>query len=393
MLAPVRSYVAQKSGGEHVFQRQKTALFTVFALLTALPASQAAQVVIDCPARDQPYSIDTPLVDLLIKPEAKAVLERGAPAILNAFSPDFIKPEPPTFAAIVTPRSIAADKKLSPDTLASLNRALQAVTVSAEDQQARCARYDIDRPAIVLPKGKPRLLVFEKITGFRDGPSVEAARAALRAMAERKGWALVVTDKGGAFSPDILGQFDAVIWNNVSGDVLTVTQRKAFQDYLENGGGFVGMHGSGGDPVYFWDWYVDTLVGARFLGHPGAPQFQEARIVIADRASAIVKALGEGWSMTDEWYSFKSNPRAGGAHVLATLDERSYTPGKSLEMGGDHPIVWTRCIGNGRSFYSAIGHRPETYTDAHHVTLLENAIAWAAGKGETRCRAGKEATP
>ena len=57
---------------------------------------------------------------------------------------------------------------------------------------------------------------------------------------------------------------------------------------------------------------------------------------------------------------------------------------------GDHPIAWTQCIGNGRSFYSAIGHRPETYTEPHHLKLLEQAIAWAAGFGEARCLSGKE---
>jgi hypothetical protein len=46
--------------------------------------------------------------------------------------------------------------------------------------------------------------------------------------------------------------------------------------------------------------------------------------------------------------------------VIATLDESSYKP------------------------------LPETYSDAHHAKLLEHAIAWAAGQGETRCRAGKD---
>ena len=40
--------------------------------------------------------------------------------------------------------------------------------------------------------------------------------------------------------------------------------------------------------------------------------------------------------MNDEWYSFKTNPRANGAHVLATLDESTYSPGEgsvNLRMG------------------------------------------------------------
>ena len=85
--------------------------------------------------------------------------------------------------------------------------------------------------------------------------------------------------------------------------------------------------------------------------------------------------------MNDEWYSFKTNPRSAGATVILTLNEGSYKPdgmmGQNLRMGADHPLAWTNCIGKGRMFYSAIGHRPETYSQPQHVTLLENAVDWA----------------
>ena len=96
--------------------------------------------------------------------------------------------------------------------------------------------------------------------------------------------------------------------------------------------------------------------------------------------------------MTDEWYSFRPNPRAGGAHILHTLDEATYSPlsgSKDLRMG-DHPIAWTRCVGRGRSFYSAIGHRPESYSEPHYVKVLEAGIGWAAGSGASHCNAGRE---
>ena len=50
-------------------------------------------------------------------------------------------------------------------------------------------------------------------------------------------------------------------------------------------------------------------------------------------------------------------------------------------MGGEHPIAWVRCLEAGRSFYSAIGHRPEVYEEPHHVALLEQGVVWAAGAG------------
>ena len=347
---------------------------------------------VDCPLRDEPYSINSPLIDVLLKPEAKVAIDREAPTLLQKIPPMFASTTPPSFSSIITLRTLAAFKRSSEEVLLPIDAALKALTITDADRTARCARYDAERPHIDIPKGKPRLLLFEKMTGFRDSPSVEAANAAIRAMAERNGWALVVTDKGGAITSDILKKFDAVIWNNVSGDVLTLTQRRAFQNYIEHGGGFVGFHGSAGDPVYFWDWYVDTLIGARFLGHPLSPQFQDARINIEGN-SAIGRNLTPGWTMNDEWYSFKSSPRASGAHVIATLDESTYSPkgmgGQELRMG-DHPIAWTNCVGNGRVFYSAIGHRPEGYAEPHYVALLEQATIWAAGMGETRCNAGKE---
>jgi uncharacterized protein len=116
-------------------------------------------------------------------------------------------------------------------------------------------------------------------------------------------------------------------------------------------------------------------------------------VVVADPAHGITRGFPADWTMTEEWYSFSNDPRASGAHVLATLDEPSYSPrglnGVSLRMG-DHPIAWTRCLGAGRSFYSAIGHRPENYSEPHARLLLANGIAWAMGLGDTRCAAGHE---
>src|SRR4051812_42574906 len=46
------------------------------------PASAARPI--DCPLRDQAYSLDSPVIDILIKPEAKAVFDRNAPPALKS---------------------------------------------------------------------------------------------------------------------------------------------------------------------------------------------------------------------------------------------------------------------------------------------------------------------
>ncbi|WP_292629423.1 MULTISPECIES: ThuA domain-containing protein [unclassified Novosphingobium] len=366
-------------------------------LAVAAPVQARAPRLLDCPMRDAAFSLESPLIDVLLSDAAKAVIDQQAPGAIQQI-PSFLSgTRAPTFSAILKLKNL---KDMVPALKAAdgaaLDRALQALPVTRADQLARCARYDDERPKFKLGQsqtsgGKLRVLVFEKMTGFRDGPSVAAAHAAFETLAKRNGWAIAFTDKGGAMHRSVLRKFDVVIWNNVSGDVLTLSQRTAFRSFVENGGGYVGIHGSAGDPEYFWDWYPDTLIGARFIGHPNDPQFQDAQVVIEPSATGVGRDLGPGWTMNDEWYSFAKSPRLSGAHIIATLNEDTYKPGTalfvgtSLAMGADHPIAWARCVGKGRSFYSAIGHRPEVYADAHHLKLLEQGVAWSAQGGGSAC--------
>ena len=355
------------------------------ALILPTAAQAKAAPLLDCPLRDAPYSIDSPLVDLLLNPAAKQAVQDVTGKDPSQGPPEFVGTKAPTFASILTIKEALAFAGGDLSKLPALDAKLRALPVTRADKVARCQRYDNAVPKFTMPKGKgPRLLLFEKINGFRDVPSVNAAHTALMDLAKRNGWRVVTTEAGGAFNAKTLSQFDAVIWNNISGDVLTLSQRAAFQRYLQNGGGYVGLHGSAGDPVYFWDWYPDTLIGARFAGHPMNPQFQEARIAV-NKQHPLAAHLPAEWRMTDEWYSFKTNPRAVGANVLLTLDESTYTRqgrfGEPLDMGADHPLAWTQCLGKGRMFYSAIGHLPATYAQEQNAVLLRDAIQWAAGKG------------
>lgn len=334
---------------------------------------------IDGPFAREPYSVDTLVADLMLDPPARAVLERLAPGLMRApaaFGGGWL---PPGMATIVTPRHRLQHQADATHLLARLDAELARIPLTEEAMRRRCARYDRVPP--VLPAGLPRpaLLVFDKTTGFRDEPSIAAAAEALRLMADRRGWGLFFTDQGAVFNPQALAHFDTVVWNNVSGDALTVQQRADFKAWVEAGGGFVGIHGSAGDFVCKWTWYAEALIGARFMGHPLPPlQFQAGRVRV-EPGHPVTEGLGEGCIMTEEWYSFQHSPRGPGTHVLATLDESSYEPrgtsGEDLRMG-DHPVAWVRDVGQGRSFYTAIGHRPESYVHPWALRLLEQGLAW-----------------
>ncbi|MGY1519790.1 ThuA domain-containing protein [Luteimonas sp. A482] len=230
------------------------------------------------------------------------------------------------------------------------------------------------------------VLVFSKTNGFRDSEQIEAANDALADMADARGWDSFVSENAALFNPDALAQFNVVVLNSISGNVFTDAQRAAFRQWVEDGGGVVALHGSGGDPRYDWDWYVDTLIGAQFIGHTNAPnQFQDATVLVAEPDHPAMAGLPGEWRRQDEWYAFDRVPNGHGTRILARLDEGSYEPAPEHRMG-DHPIVWTRCIARGRVFYSALGHKAETYAEPLHLRMIDGAIGWAAETPRDACR-------
>ena len=248
--------------------------------------------------------------------------------------------------------------------------------------------YDTVAPQLPAGLKDPAILVFSKTNGYRHAEAIPAANAAIASLAEKNGWSVFFTENGAAFNAADLSRFRATIWNNASGDVLNEQQKEAFRNYIENGGGFVGIHGAGGDFSYDWRWYVETLIGAQFIGHTLMPQFPPATIHIENHDDPATKTLPKDWVRSDEWYSFKKSPRAHSVTVLATLDETTYRPRmatKNIRMGADHPIIWKRCVGKGRAFYSALGHAASAYQEPNYVAVLQGAIAWAAGLEGSGC--------
>ena len=248
-------------------------------------------------------------------------------------------------------------------------------------------RADYDTVAPVLPEfKKPAVLIFTKTNGFIHKDAIPVAQAVFSELVSAEGWEPYLTDNGAVHSPELLNRFDVIIWNNVSGDVLTEEQRSALKEWIENGGGWLGVHASGGDFSYQWDWYVDTLIGAQFVGHTMKPQFQDADVQTADKQLSITSHLPAAWNVKqEEWYAFDQNPRDKGYEILLTLDESSYkTMGASWlgvdSMPGEHPIAWRHTLGQGRVLYSAIGHQPYTYQLAEYQTFLSKAMHWVRGE-------------
>ncbi|MFI7234367.1 ThuA domain-containing protein [Streptomyces cyaneofuscatus] len=223
-----------------------------------------------------------------------------------------------------------------------------------------------------------QVLVFSKAAGFRHD-SIPAGITAIQQLGTANDFTVTATEDVTAFTPQNLGAYEAVVFLSTTGDVLNGSQQNALKGYVDGGGGFVGVHAAA-DTEYDWPEYED-LVGAWFTSHPA---IQEARLTTEDHVHPATAHLDDTWTRNDEWYDYRSNPRAG-VHVLQSLDESSYSGGG---MAGDHPITWCHPQQDGRSFYTGLGHTIESFADPDFRQLLLGGIQYAAGAVEADCGTG-----
>ncbi|GAB2850389.1 hypothetical protein GCM10027074_16380 [Streptomyces deserti] len=221
-----------------------------------------------------------------------------------------------------------------------------------------------------------RVLVFSKTAGFRHD-SIPDGVAAVKQLGTTGGFTVDATGDAGAFTPSNLRRYDAVVFLSTTGDVLNTAQQTAFEGYIRRGGGYVGIHAAA-DTEYDWAFY-GGLAGAYFQSHPA---IQPATVQVEDHAHPATSGLPRAWNRTDEWYNYRSNPRER-AHVLASLDESSYTGGT---MHGDHPIAWCQTYQGGRAFYTGGGHTKESYAEPAFREHLLGGIRYAIGDVQADCR-------
>ncbi|MFF9201152.1 ThuA domain-containing protein [Streptomyces sp. NPDC014986] len=212
----------------------------------------------------------------------------------------------------------------------------------------------------------PALLVHTRTTDYRHD-SIPAGVAALRGLGA---FDVEATEDPAAFEGP-LDRYAAVVFLSTSGEVLTPPGRERLRSYVEAGGGFAGVHAAA-CTEYGWPYYGE-LLGARFDRHPA---LQPGRALVEDHDHPATRHLPPVWHVTDEWYDFRAGPR-GRARVLLRADESSYDGGG---MGDDHPLAWCRDQGEGRVFYTALGHTPEIYADPDFRAHLLGGITWAAAR-------------
>ncbi|OLF19312.1 hypothetical protein BU204_01690 [Actinophytocola xanthii] len=222
-----------------------------------------------------------------------------------------------------------------------------------------------------------RVLVFHKTDGERR-PSIKDGVQTIRDLANTNGFTVTATQDAAVFTPESLATFRAVVFLNTVGNVLNDTQQSAFEGFIRAGGGYVGVHAAAETEP---DWaFYQQLVGTKVAG---VASVGRGNVQVADRAHPSTKTVARTLTLTEEWYNFASNVR-GRQHVLATVDEKSFTGGT---MGFDHPVAWCQDHVGGRSWYTGLGHSIESYRNKNVRGHLLGGIQWAAGAVAGDCGA------
>ena len=283
---------------------------------------------------------------------------------------------------------------------------------------ALCAAALAAAPAAsAAPK---RVLFFTKSSGFehsvirRHAGKPSWAEQILAELGPRHGLEFTFSKDGSLFTPEYLARFDAFMFFT-SGDLLgkgrdgnppmTPGGKAAFLDAIRRGKGFVGLH-SASDSFHTGE-TVDTntsvprtwryrndgdkadpyirMLGAEFICHG---QQQPSYLRVVDPKFPGQQGIGEKLDLVEEWYSltdFSSDLHV--LHVLETAGMRDAGPATGAAPSKenapyyrpDFPITWARRHGEGRVFYTALGHREDVWTNPVFQQMLFGALAWAVG--------------
>ena len=228
--------------------------------------------------------------------------------------------------------------------------------------------------------GKPhkaKVLVLTE-RGGQHGGFTDAGLKWLAAEGAKGNFSITEINNARNITEAYLSQFSLVIQLDFPPYTWPKEAEDAFVKYIEEGrGGWIGFHHAtllgefDGYPM--WQWFSDFMGGVRFKNYI-AP-LANGTLIVEDKQHPVMKDVPASFVVPDdEWYTYDKSPRPN-VHVLANVDESSYTPASDIKMG-DHPVVWVNESKKARNVYFQIGHSSKLYETEGFTTMFRNAINW-----------------
>lgn len=243
----------------------------------------------------------------------------------------------------------------------------------------------------VLPSGlfgedkpkKIRMLMLTQSVGFKHGSvsrpeksdQLSPAEIAVKQLAQQSGLFDVdcTQDAAADFTKENLKNYDLVFFYTTGKQPIKDADLDYFfKEWLPaKGHGFIGAHSATdtfGDYKPYWD-----MVGGTFDGHPWGSG-TTVTITVHEPKHPAVQMWGDEFQIKDEIYQYK-NWQPEKVRVLMSLNMAKCEP-----KGDRHvPVSWVKQYGDGKVFYTNLGHNPETWTNKTFVKHLEGGIRWVLG--------------
>lgn len=263
-------------------------------------------------------------------------------------------------------------------------------------------------PAKFLASAKKSVLVFTKSSGFEhDVVKISAGKRcivdqAITSLGGKYDFEVTPSKDGRIFDSKEFAHFNAVLFFT-TGDLTTpgtdknppmsVQDKQSLLNAIRDGVGFVGIHAASDtfhtqpDPKDGSNRYVAhgdqadpyvRMLGAEFITHGSTPRLQETNLVVNDPKFPGLEKVSSPVKFTDEWYSLKDFRTD--MHVILTLDTKGMT-GAPYQRP-PYPMTWARMEGKGRVFYTAIGDRPQNWSEPFFLNLLGGGIRWTIGDAD-----------
>jgi uncharacterized protein len=226
---------------------------------------------------------------------------------------------------------------------------------------------------------KFRVLAIAEKGGIHQ-PFVEAAKVWLSDLAAKDGFAVDYIQDTTLIDDAFLSKYQLFIQLNYPPYGWTSTAQAAFVKYIEQGkGGWIGFHHATllgeFDGFQIWPWFSQFMGGIRFTAY--IPTFADGTVTVEDTSHPTMKGVANPFIVKqEEWYTWDKSPRPN-VHVLASVNENSYTPASKTRMG-DHPVIWTNEHYKARNIYIFMGHHPDLFQNPAFTTIFTNAIYWAS---------------
>jgi uncharacterized protein len=152
---------------------------------------------------------------------------------------------------------------------------------------------------------------------------------------------------------------------------ITREQEQGLLAAVASGVGVAGWHGTMGDSFRNSTDY-QFMVGGQWVAHPGG--IIDYTVNITNHDDPVTAGLSD-FQMHSEQYYMHVDP---GNRVLATTTFSGEYGGTPWIAGTVMPVVWKRAWGQGRVFYSSLGHVAGDFAVLEARTIMQRGMLWAA---------------